>query len=67
MLAYPALHYAGVDNYRCMMCEHLGKFSEEDILSHLAEKHSVIGERIKKEHGGEFFLYPVEKESRINN
>lgn len=65
MLAYPAIHYAGDDNYRCMKCEKLERFSEIDIVSHLSEKHNIVSERIKKEHSGEIFLYP-EKEVDSN-
>jgi len=61
MVAYKALHNADEDNWRCMRCEKLGKFSEGSILEHLMVEHSMSGASLKQEHGGEIFLYPVEE------
>jgi len=61
MAAYQALHNTDSDNWRCMKCEKLGKFSEENICRHLIEVHGIVEESIKKEHGNEIFLYPLQK------
>lgn len=62
MLAYKALHNVDIDNWRCMLCEKLEKFSYENIINHLVEKHSINKNCIKEEQGGEIFLYPAKVE-----
>jgi hypothetical protein len=60
MVAYTALHYAKKDNWRCVLCEELGKYTEEEILNHISEKHGIASERLRKEQGGELYAYPVQ-------
>ena len=62
MMAYSALHCADVNSWRCMLCDNLGKFTEENIFEHLEKEHSLDKNLLKKEKG-EIYLY----QSAISN
>jgi hypothetical protein len=66
MVGYTALHTAGEERWRCILCPGMEQFSEKDLRNHLISNHGITDEDLKSEHGGEMFLYPSKDAETTN-
>ena len=63
MVGYTAIHSSEVDKWRCILCEGLVKYSQEDLQKHLIDFHSINKDDLRLEKDA-FLQYPsVEKET----
>lgn len=58
MVGYAALHSAGDDRWRCVLCEDMDKFTQEELYNHFTSRHDLDKNDLKLEKGDDIFLYP---------